>query len=236
MKQTCVNHVATQTDADVHYRAVTRAQVVEAEELLAFLTQIKRGAKQLQSKSWSSDNKSTSIESSPRADLSVLESGDWCQLWMQVIRQLRSGVQLKKVEWDLYHRRAEYALTPYEMLMNDIKSKYKNLRHVDQENVALLRRVKKDAHELILEFIRSRPPLVPLSKRRIPPTPPKHQSLHDKLMQSLRQKHQLKPTPLTRESTAVVGRVVSSETGKSMSLLDSSHVSGLIINSDDTKK
>ena len=140
---------------------------------------------------------------------------------MQVIRQLRSGVQLRKVEWDAVHPRAEYALTPYEILMNDIKSKSKNLRHVDQENVALLRRVKKDAHELILEFIRSRPPLVPLSRRAQPPIPTKRQTAYEKLMHSIRQKPELKPTPRPsrRESSLVVGRVLATDSGKKWNII-----------------
>ena len=40
---------------------------------------------------------------------------------MQVMRQLRDGVKLKKVDYALAP--IEYSLTPYEMLMEDIRSR-----------------------------------------------------------------------------------------------------------------
>jgi len=131
---------------------------------------------------------------------------------MQVIRELRNGVKLKKVDLDkVYHPRTEFEFTPYEMLLNDIRSQRHKLKHVNED---MLHRVKKDAHELILEFIRSRPPLVPVSKRSLAPVPPKQQNVYEKLMTSIRQKHNLKPTPRPsrRESSGVVlGRVVASD-------------------------
>ena len=206
--ETCVAHLSLQTQAEAHYRAVCRALVVEAEELQVFLTQISRGAKQLKSPEKRAPD-------SPDSDLSDLETGDWARLWMQVIRELRNGVKLKKVDLDkVYQPRTEFELTPYEMLLNDIRSQRHKLKHVTP-NEDILHRIKKDAHELILEFIRSRPPLVPVSRRRLPPVPPKQQTVYEKLMHSIRQKHELKPTPRPsrRESSGVVlGRVVSSTT------------------------
>ena len=40
---------------------------------------------------------------------------------MQVVKQLREGIKLKKVE-ERGRKPVEYELTPYEMLMNDIKA------------------------------------------------------------------------------------------------------------------
>ncbi len=75
---------------------------------------------------------------------------------MQVIRELRHGVKLKKV---VYSRTPiEYELTPYEILMEDIRSRrYKLNKVMVDGNIPAP--VKKDAHAIILEFIRSRPPL-----------------------------------------------------------------------------
>ena len=56
----------------------------------------------------------------------------------------------------------EYALTPYEILMDDIRSRRYKLNKVMVDG-ELPPRVKKDAHDIILEFIRSRPPLKPVS-------------------------------------------------------------------------
>lgn len=53
-------------------------------------------------------------------------------------------------------------------------------------------RVKKDAFALILEFIRSRPPLVPVGQRRLRQLPPKEPPLHERLMDAIRQQHRLR--------------------------------------------
>ncbi len=79
------------------------------------------------------------------------------RLWVQVIRDLRQGVKLKKVEF-CRGPPIEYELTPYEILMDDIRSRRYKLNKVMVDG-ALPPRIKKDAHAIILEFIRSRPPL-----------------------------------------------------------------------------
>lgn len=52
------------------------------------------------------------------------------RLWMQVIQQLRQGVKLKKVDPAQIHHPIEYELTPYEMLLDDIRSRRYKLRQV----------------------------------------------------------------------------------------------------------
>ena len=59
----------------------------------------------------------------------------------------------------------EYELAPYEMLMSDIqKGPRLNKIMVDGE---LPPRLKKDAHDIILQFIKARPPLKPVRKQII---------------------------------------------------------------------
>lgn len=99
------------------------------------------------------------------------------------------GVKLKKV---CYSRTPiEYEMTPYEILMDDIRSRRYTLKKVDgaipprfvcylatsinchttmlfpafaQKLIyTFFNSVKKDAHAMILEFIRSRPPLKKVS-------------------------------------------------------------------------
>lgn len=51
--------------------------------------------------------------------------------WVQVMRGLREGVKLKKVQERQYNPLPiEYQLTPYEMLMDDIRAKRYKLRKV----------------------------------------------------------------------------------------------------------
>lgn len=53
------------------------------------------------------------------------------RFWVQVMRDLRNGVKLKKVQERQYNPLPiEYQLTPYEMLMDDIRSKRYTLRKV----------------------------------------------------------------------------------------------------------
>jgi spire-like protein len=85
--------------------------------------------------------------------------GRQAKLWVQVIRQLRNGVKLKSASGGESARKPyEYELTPYEMMMDDIRSRRYKLRQVMVDGT-IPPRVKKDAHAVILEFIRSRPPL-----------------------------------------------------------------------------
>ncbi|GIX80223.1 protein spire homolog 1 [Caerostris darwini] len=179
----CANHLSCPEQADCHYKAVCRALVTEILELTTFLENISNKAEIL---------RRADEEEMDSRTLEKLRIQDWARLWMQVIHQLRQGVKLKKVESAHLHS-IEYALTPYEMLLDDIRSRRYKLRQV-MVNGDIPPRVKKDAHALILEFIRSRPPLVPVSKRKLPPTPPRQLSLYEKLMASIKQQHKLKPT------------------------------------------
>lgn len=59
-------------------------------------------------------------------------------------------------------------------------------------------RVKKDAHELILDFIRSRPPLKQVSERRLRPVPQKQRTLHEKILEEIKQERRLRPVGAQR--------------------------------------
>ncbi len=85
------------------------------------------------------------------------------RLWVQCMHDLRNGVKLKKTNFT--KTPVEYELTPYEMLMDDIRSRRYKLNRVmvDGEAPATKAKARRDAHDVILEFIRSRPPLRPVS-------------------------------------------------------------------------
>ena len=44
---------------------------------------------------------------------------DWARLWRQILKDLRDGVKLKKIDYT--KTPFEYELTPYEILMEDIR-------------------------------------------------------------------------------------------------------------------
>ena len=76
--------------------------------------------------------------------------------------ELRHGIKLKKVTFS--KTPTEFELTPYEMLMADIRKKTAKL-----QPARIPPKVKTDAKDIILDFIRSRPPLKPASHRKLAP-------------------------------------------------------------------
>ncbi|XP_043923112.1 protein spire homolog 1-like isoform X2 [Protopterus annectens] len=109
------------------------------------------------------------------------------------MQDLRDGVKLKKVQERQYNPLPiEYELTPYEMLMDDIRSKRYTLKKVMVDG-DIPPRLKKSAHEVILDFIRSRPPLNPAAARKLKPTPPQPRSLHEKILEEIKSERRLRP-------------------------------------------
>ncbi|GAB5579342.1 protein spire homolog 1 isoform X5 [Prionailurus iriomotensis] len=187
MKQLCAAHLPTESEAPNHYQAVCRALFAETMELHTFLTKIKSAKENLK--------KIQEMEKSDESntDLEDLKNADWARFWVQVMRDLRNGVKLKKVQERQYNPLPiEYQLTPYEMLMDDIRSKRYTLRKV-MVNGDIPPRLKKSAHEIILDFIRSRPPLNPVSARKLKPTPPRPRSLHERILEEIKAERKLRP-------------------------------------------
>ncbi|XP_008057122.1 protein spire homolog 1 isoform X1 [Carlito syrichta] len=183
----CAAHLPTESEAPNHYQAVCRALFAETMELHTFLTKIKSAKENLKKiqEMEKSDDSST--------DLDELKTADWARFWVQVMRDLRNGVKLKKVQERQYNPLPiEYQLTPYEMLMDDIRCRRYTLRKV-MVNGDIPPRLKKSAHEIILDFIRSRPPLNPASARKLKPTPPRPRSLHERILEEIKAERKLRP-------------------------------------------
>ena len=132
----CRHHLAVSEEAGPHYRGVVRALVAESREISQFMSRLDQD------------------------QLAELDRDEWGQIWTNVMQQLRVGVKLKKVDYS--KTPDEFSLTPYEMLMDDIRGKKYQLNPV---KVSL--KVQRDAREVILDFIRSRPPLKAASSRKI---------------------------------------------------------------------
>ncbi|XP_041979660.1 protein spire isoform X2 [Aricia agestis] len=186
-----------------HYRAVCRALVAEALELASFLARVRvGGARDL----GAAEDSATHLD--------TLQFSDWtnrriwralqARFWMQVIGELRMGVKLKKVNYS--RTPIEYELTPYEILMDDIRSRRYTLRKVD--GAMIPQSVKKDAHAMILEFIRSRPPLKKASERKLPP-PRRDCTPRERLLKSIEAGRPLRRTQFTRTLTTSGGSVAS---------------------------
>ncbi|NWX51069.1 SPIR2 protein, partial [Steatornis caripensis] len=211
----CAARLADPAEAQAHYQAVCRALFAETVELKAFLAKI-RDAKEMLQKL----NEDEEAEERPAAELGSLRNTDWvrrrgwarglccghagadamsprkARLWVQLMRELRHGVKLKKVQEKQFNPLpTEYQLTPFEMLMQDIRARNYKLRKVMVDG-DIPPRVKKDAHELILDFIRSRPPLKQAAERRLRPLPQKQRTLHEKILEEIRQERKLRPVDI----------------------------------------
>uniref|UniRef100_A0A3Q3S817 Spire-type actin nucleation factor 2 n=1 Tax=Mastacembelus armatus TaxID=205130 RepID=A0A3Q3S817_9TELE len=184
----CAARLANPGLAPEHYQAVCRALFLETLELQTFLIKIK-DAKEMLKKITTEET----LEDRSTAELDALKHRDWARLWVQLMKELRQGVKLKKVQEQPFNPLpTEFSLTPFEMLMQDIKARKFQLRKVMVDG-DIPSRVKRNAHELILDFIRSRPPLKPVSERSLPPPPPQQQSLHDQVLAEIKQERKLRP-------------------------------------------
>ncbi|KAL7393922.1 hypothetical protein ABVT39_017887 [Epinephelus coioides] len=182
----CTVHLPSLSDAPSHYQAVCRALYTETRELGTFLDKIRSAKENLRKMEEESSEE-------PGRDLNELQNADWARFWVQVMRDLREGVKLKKVQERQYNPLPiEYQLTPYEMLMDDIRSKRYKLRKV-MINGDIPPRLKKSAHEVILEFIRSRPPLNPVSARKLKPQTQPPPTLHERILEEIKSERKLRP-------------------------------------------
>uniref|UniRef100_A0A3B3DFN9 Spire-type actin nucleation factor 1a n=1 Tax=Oryzias melastigma TaxID=30732 RepID=A0A3B3DFN9_ORYME len=227
----CSSHLPSPSEAPNHYQAVCRALYAESKELHTFLEKIKSAKENLR-------KMEGETQEEPVKDLEELQNADWARFWVQVMRDLRHGVKLKKVQERQYNPLPiEYQLTPYEMLMDDIRSKRYKLRkvmvnvkaivHLRQQfskavfiisflslfqvNGDIPPRLKKSAHEVILEFIRSRPPLNPVSARKLKPHPPRPRSLHERLLEDIKAERKLRPVSpdMIRRNRLGAGKSIS---------------------------
>ena len=126
-----------------------------------------------------------SLELNKDEPINKLALKEWARLWMQVLDEFRNGKhKLKKVE-----TKAQTS--------NTISS---NLGRMN-------------AHNLIMEYIRSRPALMPANNRKLGPLKPSSQSFIEQIHESiLKQDTKLKPVNMNpRLFLPVVGRVVDSE-------------------------
>ncbi|KAM6904240.1 protein spire homolog 1 isoform 2-T2 [Lycodopsis pacificus] len=200
----CSSHLPSTSGAASHYQAVCRALYAETRELHTFLEKIKNAKENLR-------KMEGGTREEPVRDLDELQNADWARFWVQVMRDLRDGVMLKKVQERRYNPLPiEYQLTPYEMLMDDIRSQRYTLRKVMLKG-DIPPRLKKSAHEIILDFIRSRPPLNPVAARKLKPHPVRPRSLHERLLEGIKSERKLRPVSpdMIRRNRLGAGKSIS---------------------------
>jgi len=155
----CCKHHNTTSLEDVthHYREVSKALVAEVLQLTNFMSRL------------SDEN---------LLELEMLERKDWAGVFNNVMDELRNGVKLRNVSMTEKHK--EFSMTPYEMLMEDIRSRKAVLK---PPNIPT--HVEIAARDQIMSFIKSKPTLKPVSERKLA-SPVHDETPAEKLMSDIR--------------------------------------------------
>ncbi|KAM3921527.1 protein spire homolog 1-like [Leptodactylus fuscus] len=107
--------------------------------------------------------------------------------WSNVMNEVRLGVSLRSIDQRSYTALpVQYTLTPYELLMNDIRSKRYILRPVKNKS-------SRSEENVILDLIRSHT-LKPVSERKLKERSQEEPSLHDLLMSEIKSSKTLRST------------------------------------------
>jgi len=152
----CRHHLALPGEAGQHYQQVCRAVVAEALELSSLMSK---------------------LSTRDLEELEQLDRQEWAGIFNDVMSELRHGIKLKAVDYS--RTPTEFSMTPYEMLMYDIKSKKAVLKPPVPVHV------ERAARDHILDFIRSRPPLKPVSARKLN-SPKQEETPVENLMNEIR--------------------------------------------------
>uniref|UniRef100_A0A9J7Y0E6 Spire-type actin nucleation factor 1a n=1 Tax=Cyprinus carpio carpio TaxID=630221 RepID=A0A9J7Y0E6_CYPCA len=206
----CTSHLPSPSDAPNHYQAVCRALYAETKELRTFLEKIKSAKENLRKMEGETEE--------PTRDLNELQNADWARFWVQVMRDLRHGVKLKKVQERQYNLLPiEFQLTPYEMLMDDIRSKRYKLRkvtvsvriyHKPQQCLAQMSPINTNlfifVHACVCMCFKA-------SARKLKPHPPNPPSLHERILEEIRSERKLRPVSpdMIRRSRLGAGKSMS---------------------------
>ncbi|ODN00759.1 Protein spire 2 [Orchesella cincta] len=116
-----------------------------------------------------------------------------CTLKLPKRRQLQRGVKLRRLNESYFPDNPQTnEKTQHELLMEEIKSQRCRLRSVPTDELCKSKG-RRDLHDIIMEYIRSRPKLRKMSERVLGPPPPKVSDPVEELMKSIRQVHHLRP-------------------------------------------
>lgn len=171
--QVCRKRLRDPTQADQHYKSVCRSLFLHSAELFQYLQIVQQSRKSLQKL----------LESETQLVAQV--STDWVSVWKDLVEELSRGVVLRPSAKSLTVKKClvPAEVPPFHQLLRDIQSRRYTLRKV-QDLTDGQRKV--DAHQTILEFIRSRPKLRPASERKMGLKPKEQSSLHELLMKEIR--------------------------------------------------
>lgn len=181
---------------DSYYHQTCKNLVLETLEFSNFLNVAERASKQLRYLRGGSSCGDLIRYNIP-VEKSFLSTRDElraiAKLWIRVVHELRSGVTLRRLDESVIRKRHrhEFKKTPYELLMDDIKSQKYKLKKVPEKKVGQAKG-KMDVHDIIMEYIRSGPKLRKVSERILRPLARMKSDPYTELMKSIREVHQLR--------------------------------------------
>ncbi|XP_073537647.1 protein spire homolog 1-like [Phyllobates terribilis] len=191
----CAERLFVPSEASTHYKNVCRLQYDEyknIQDLLQTIQIAKRSLKRLESKDELEDEM-------------LVKYDNWGTLWSDVMNELSLGVNLRRIDQRSYNALPiVYTLTPYELLMDDIRSKRYTLRPVKEHD---LNKSSRSEENVILDLIRTHT-LKPASERKLKERSQEEPSLHDLLMSEIKSSKTLRSTfDVKRSLIQVPGRV-----------------------------
>ncbi|XP_073678754.1 protein spire homolog 1 [Garra rufa] len=169
----CKERLYDPTVAAKHYRNVCSSLFSDTVELCQYLQIVQQSRKSLQ--------KLFEMETQLVAQVTT----DWVSSWGDLVDELSRGVVLRPLAKRLTVSKClqTVEIPPFTQLLRDIQCRRYTLRKV--QDVGDGQR-KPDHHQTLLEFIRSRPKLRPVSERKIGLKPKQKSSLHELLMEEIR--------------------------------------------------
>ncbi|XP_069610970.1 protein spire homolog 1-like [Ranitomeya imitator] len=177
----CAERLFVPSEASTHYKDVCRNQYNEYKKIHSLLQTIqiaKQSLKRLESKDELEDEM-------------LVKYDNWGALWSDVMNELSLGVSLRSIDQRSYNALPiVYTLTPYELLMDDIRSRRYTLRPVKECD---LNKSSKSEENVILDLIRTHM-LKPASERKLKERSQEEPSLHDLLMSEIKSSKTLRST------------------------------------------
>uniref|UniRef100_A0A672T4N8 Protein spire homolog 1-like n=1 Tax=Sinocyclocheilus grahami TaxID=75366 RepID=A0A672T4N8_SINGR len=171
----CKERLYDPSQAAKHYRSVCSGLFSHTAELCQYLQIVQQSRKSLQ-KLFESETQ-----------LVARVTTDWVSSWRDLVDEMSRGVLLRPLAKRLTVSKCPQPAEtpPFNQLLRDIQCRRYTLRKVQLTDVGDGQR-KLDPHQTLLEFIRSRPKLRPVSERRIGLKPKEQISRHELLMEEIR--------------------------------------------------
>ncbi|XP_016096402.1 protein spire homolog 1 isoform X1 [Sinocyclocheilus grahami] len=196
----CKERLYDPSQAAKHYRSVCSGLFSHTAELCQYLQIVQQSRKSLQ-KLFESETQ-----------LVARVTTDWVSSWRDLVDEMSRGVLLRPLAKRLTVSKCPQPAEtpPFNQLLRDIQCRRYTLRKVQLTDVGDGQR-KLDPHQTLLEFIRSRPKLRPVSERRIGLKPKEQISRHELLMEEIRSTDHCKRLAHNTESNCKHGLTITGE-------------------------